>query len=317
MVQASLPRPTRGRALVVATSLLVLLGMTAGPLNSNRVEAQAKKGDAKDAKSDPKAPGDLKTGVVAGSNDVIVGGGVEQIAYINQQLADKWQANKLRPADRCTDYEFIRRATLDLIGRIAEPKEIREFLNWPSELRRSKLVDKLLKGEECANNIANIYTNLLMTRTGPKRHHEQMQAWLTEEFFKSDANWARIATSLISASGKENGDNDAPAVNFILVHLGDEIKGNSEESGRYEMVPVTSRITRLFLGLRTQCTQCHNHPFNDEWKQENFWGINAYLRQVDTPGGRPVNNGKKKDGKPQIHSIVDNPNFNRSMLVLL
>jgi hypothetical protein len=35
----------------------------------------------------------------------------------------------------------------------------------------------------------------------------------------------------------------------------------------------------LFLGLQVQCTQCHNHPFND-WKQQKYWELNAFFRQT-------------------------------------
>lgn len=50
------------------------------------------------------------------------------------------------------------------------------------------------------------------------------------------------------------------------------------------MVPITSRVTRLFLGIQTQCTQCHDHPFDANLKQNHFWGINAFFRQVERKG---------------------------------
>src|SRR5262249_45019728 len=144
------------------------------------------------------------------------------------------------------------------------------------------------KGEDYASNFATLWTNLLMTRSGPKTNHLQMHVWLSEEFAKKDADWSRTVTSLLAAVGQDNGDGDAPAVNFILAHMGERVPPDkAEKNGKWELVPVTSRITRLFLGLRTQCAQCHDHPFNDDWRQENFWGINAYLRQVDAPDGRP------------------------------
>ena len=46
-------------------------------------------------------------------------------------------------------------------------------------------------------------------------------------------------------------------------------------------VPLTSRTTRLFLGQQIQCTQCHDHPSND-WKQADFWGINAFFKGMKT-----------------------------------
>ena len=49
----------------------------------------------------------------------------------------------------------------------------------------------------------------------------------------------------------------------------------------FDAVPLTSITTRVFLGQQIQCTQCHDHPSND-WKQADFWGINAFFRGVRT-----------------------------------
>jgi hypothetical protein len=116
-----------------------------------------------------------------------------------------------------------------------------------------------------------------------------------------------MVTELLTATGKTN---DNRAVNYILTHLGEPIKGDrQQEEGQFEMVPVTSRTTRLFLGLQTQCTQCHDHPFNPEWKQKHFWGINAFFRQVQRQGQPPpVNN---RQAMPTVMTLSDNPNLNR------
>jgi len=41
------------------------------------------------------------------------------------------------------------------------------------------------------------------------------------------------------------------------------------KDGHFQMVPVTSRITRLFLGTQVQCAQCHDHPFYNNIKQKD------------------------------------------------
>jgi hypothetical protein len=310
MAHAPQRHPGLRRALFLGTALALVGGLLTGPLDLQRATGQTKKADPDPKKTEP---GDPKKG---DKSDVIVGGGVEQIAFINEQIEKKWKDNKIEPSERCSDYEFIRRASLDIVGRIAKPAEIREYMGWPADQRRSKLIDKLLNSKEYPENFANLWANLLMTRTGPPLQHMQMMVWLTDEFDKKNADWSKVVTSLLSATGKDNGDGDEPAVNFILAHLGDRLPGNPGENGQWSLVPVTSRITRLFLGLRTQCTQCHDHPFNDEWKQENFWGINAYLRQVEAPNGQPSAMKKKKDMPKDFHYILkDNPNFNVKGLV--
>lgn len=211
----------------------------------------------------------------------------ETIRILNEKLAQGWKANKLAPSARCSDHEFIRRASLDLIGRIAKVEEIQRFLKDPPDSRRRLLIDRLLANEEFAENWANLWRVWLMTRSGaldPNRaiFHEQMKDWLHERFAQPSLSWKELVTELITATGKTN---ENGAVNFILAHLGEAVPGDKRsEEGYFEMVPITSRVTKLFLGLQTQCTQCHDHPFNPEWKQHHFWGINAFFRQIRREG---------------------------------
>ncbi len=302
--------------LLMGAGLLALVALVGGP---RAVVAQ--KGDKKDDTKGIKVP-ERPSQIF---NDIMVGkGGVEQVNFINEQIEKGWNANKLDPSERCSDYEFIRRASLDLIGRIAKVSEIQQFLSDPPRERRSRLIERLLESDEFPNHFANLWTNLLLTRAAHKRSHDQMHLWLYEEFEKKESSWKDIVTEILTASGPlndklENGQvktKGRPAGNFILAHLGEQIPGTSRENGKFEMVPVTSRTTRLFLGLRTQCTQCHDHPFNDEWRQSHFWGVNAFFRQVDAPNGRPTVGGdNRKQMAAGQYSLVDNPSFNGEAIV--
>jgi hypothetical protein len=210
------------------------------------------------------------------------------VKLIDEGLKTGWADNKITPAPRCDDYEFIRRASLDVIGRIATPAEIKTFLDEPVKERRPKLIDRLLASEEYNKNWANIWANWLLTRSGAfgrGQYHEETQVWL-EDQFSLNKPFHEIAKALIGAEGKntENG-----AVNFILAHVGEvSPKGEERENGQFNMVPITSRISRLFLGIQTQCCQCHDHPFDAKLKQNHFWGINAFLHQVKREGTPPV-----------------------------
>ena len=89
----------------------------------------------------------------------------------------------------------------------------------------------------------------------------------------------RFVFELVSAEGTsdENG-----AVNFLARHLNNGA------------VPATAITARIFLGLQVQCTQCHNHPFND-WKQSQFWSMNAFF------------SGTRRLGNRQAFRLVDQP----------
>ena len=83
------------------------------------------------------------------------------------------------------------------------------------------------------------------------------------------------------------------------------------------MVPVTSRTTKLFLGLRTQCVQCHDHPFNGEWKQQHFWGINAFFRQPTRRAAGPAMMAAEeaKASRKASASCVDDTDLNTKGMV--
>jgi len=265
MSARAVPRSGEAGQGLRAPASLVLAAVLAVILGPGRVAAQA-------------------PGQPAGSG----GGTGEVVKLINTTLAASWKENKVTPSAPADDHEFIRRASLDIIGRIATPREIEEFLKQPQESRRAWLVERLLKSEDYAKHWANLWTTWLLTRSGVfgrGQYHEQMQTWL-EDQFAQNRPLNQLATALITAEGKntENG-----AVNFVLAHVGDPVPApDVPRSGHFEMVPITSRISRLFLGIQTQCTQCHDHPFDAKLKQNHFWGINAFLRQVRREGTPPM-----------------------------
>lgn len=213
----------------------------------------------------------------------------EMSKLINTRLEAAWKANKVTPARYIDDHEFIRRASLDIIGRIAKVSEIERFLKDPPQTRRSLLVDRLLASDEYAEHWSDLWTNWLLSRSGVFGRglwHKQMDDWLRDQFALNKP-FHQMAKDLVAATGK-NSDTGNGAVNFILAHVGEATPAaRRAEEGQFEMVPITSRITRLFLGVQVQCAQCHDHPFTNAIKQKHFWGVNAYLRQVERTGTVP------------------------------
>jgi hypothetical protein len=322
--------------LALGTFAILALVLTDGGL----LEAQAKKetkaaakskkdGDEskEETKETPKKEIKYVQNIPPVTDKLLTSQGVEQVAKINELIKQNWINNKVNPSARCSDYEFIRRASLDIIGRIATEKEVLTFVNkQPAETRRSWLIEELLKSKEFGENFANIWTVMLLTRTNSQKFYQEMlRDWLTERFNDDKADWSKITYDILTAKGK---DNDNAAVLYFAHNVGEEIrqdtskKGRASEeelrsNGKWDMVPVTSRTTRLFLGLRTQCVQCHDHPFNGEWFQSNFWGINAFFRQTDI-SQRPTMMMAKKKGKgvqPVHVEVHDNKTYNEKGVV--
>ena len=259
----------------------------------------------------------------------------QQSHIINQELTKDMKAAELKPSKKASDYEFVRRAFIDIVGRIPTAEEVRDFTEGGNN--RAKLIHRLLYEKdykprftdrlnpkdpksvvtydyaaEYAGNFANLWTVWLMTRGGVADvYHESMSLWLEEQFSKNTP-WNEMVRELLTATGKTN---ENGAVSFVMAHLGQRVPRDKQmEDGRFDAVPITSRVTRLFLGIQTKCIQCHDHPFNPEWKQDNFWGVDSFFRQVEregTPALQAGLTGKKKMTALPV-SLHDNPDLNKS-----
>lgn len=216
--------------------------------------------------------------------------GLAQVSEINSQIRGLWSEYSIQPSSPATEGEWCRRVYLDVLGRVPSYAELMEYLKAKSPNKRAELVNGLLHGEsfveEYARNWTTIWTNVLIGRSGGTERNsltnrEGMQKYLRDSFARNKS-YDRMVEELVSATGantpglpKFNG-----AVNFLSMKLDEDAT---------QATAVTSKV---FLGLQLQCTQCHNHPFN-EWKQGKFWEMNAFFRQTValrrfTPGTRDV-----------------------------
>lgn len=219
---------------------------------------------------------------------------VKQIDALVEQL---WKEYELKPSKPATDAEWCRRVFLDTIGRIPSTKESNDFVGSRESNKKELLIETLLYDdvytEEFARNWTTVWTNLLIGRTGGNDNRsmisrEGMQKYLRDSFAR-EKPYNTMVRELVTATGtttpgdpKFNG-----ATNFLIDKVNDE---NASLA--------TSATTKTFLGLQVQCTQCHNHPFND-WKQQKYWEMNAFFRQV-----RAFNGGMRaRDGG--VAQLVD------------
>ena len=182
---------------------------------------------------------------------------------LDRMIKEAWDEAKIKPSKIAPEPEFLRRAYLDLLGRVPNIQEATAYLENRDPAKRTKLVEYLLAHSDYPKNFGNIWTVNLIGRQRQERQVDRaaLSSWLRRQFADNRA-WDKVAFDLITAKGsnKENG-----AVNFTLAHM---------EGGA---VPLTSMTTRVFLGQQIQCTQCHDHPSND-WKQADFWGANAFFK---------------------------------------
>lgn len=201
-----------------------------------------------------------------------------QVAEINKAIERNWTDFEIRPSPEAPDAVWCRRVYLDILGRIPTLQELEAFTSERGKDKRRKLVQNLLHDdaytEEYARNWATIWTNILIGRSGGTdrrsfTNRDGMQKYLRDSFAVNKP-YNEMVFELISATGstKPGTETFNGATNFLI----DKV---NEENG----VLATSSTSRIFLGLQVQCTQCHNHPFN-QWKQQKFWEFNAFFRQT-------------------------------------
>ena len=203
---------------------------------------------------------------------------IPQVQLIDAAIEQQWNDYSLKPSPVEDDLKWGRRVFLDLIGRIPSYQESLEFEKDRSSDKRQKLVDRLLNDsrytEEFATHWANVWSNILIGRSGGTQRNsftsrEGLAKYLRDSF-ANNKSYDRMVYELITATGtsKPGTSNFNGAVNF----LADKVNA---ENGTL----ATSATAKIFLGMQVQCTQCHNHPFN-QWKQQKFWEFNAFFRQT-------------------------------------
>lgn len=182
---------------------------------------------------------------------------------IDQLVFRKLHQLQIQPSQPCSDTDFLRRATLDLTGRLPTLSESRDFAANTSQNRRSALVDKLLADDDHAKFWSMKWADLLrcnserLTSNGAHK----FRRWLFE-VVKSDMPLDQFAEQLLTANGSTNSN---PATNYWRA---------SRDS-----LDATETTAQLFLGIRIQCAKCHNHPF-EKWTQDDYYGMAAAFHRV-------------------------------------
>ena len=201
-----------------------------------------------------------------------------QVAMIDQMIEQGWDSFEIKPAAVAEDEQWCRRVFLDIIGRIPTGEELGEFMEGSRHDRRRELVERLLHDdrytEEYAGHWSTVWTNILIGRSGGNERgsmisRDGMQKYLRDSFARNKP-YDTLVRELVTASGstKPGTENFNGAVNFLVDKVNEE-----------KAVLATSSTSRIFLGQQVQCTQCHNHPFN-QWKQQMFWEFNSFFRQT-------------------------------------
>jgi hypothetical protein len=201
-----------------------------------------------------------------------------QVEKIDMAMQAGWADAGVKPSPAEDELKWCRRVYLDLIGRIPSFEELAEFAKDKTPSKKLNLVQKLLNDdrytEEYANHWGTVWTNTLIGRNGGMEDRtltdrSGMQKYLRDAFARNKP-YNDMVYELVTATGstKPGTEGFNGATNFLAMKVNEEVGTQA-----------TAAVSRIFLGLQVQCTQCHNHPFN-QWKQQKFWEFNAFFRQT-------------------------------------
>ena len=193
--------------------------------------------------------------------------------YIDELVDAKLATLRIAPAGLCTDAEFVRRVYLDLAGTLPPAAATRAFVASDDPGKRAALIDDLLAGQAFADLWVMKWSELLKIRTTIQfsgKNAVLYHDWLRDQI---DGNTPVDETvrDLLASTG---GTFDTPAVNFYQTET--------------DTLKTAENVAQVFMGMRVQCAQCHNHPF-DRWTMDDYYGFAAFFAQV----------GRKQGGDPR------------------
>ncbi|GEP44200.1 hypothetical protein BGE01nite_34910 [Brevifollis gellanilyticus] len=188
---------------------------------------------------------------------------------IDALLAEDWQKNQLTANAPSNDETFVRRAHLDIIGRIPTLQETQAFLSSQEKDKRAKLIDQLLASDGYAQHMFHFWADILRVQSRANGGQGEMTSKPYLEHVKKrireNLPYDVFVRELLTAQGKVW---DNPAIGYYMRDLGMPLEN-------------LANTTRVFLGTRIECAQCHNHPF-DKWTQMQFYQMAAFTYPLET-----------------------------------
>ncbi len=198
--------------------------------------------------------------------------GAEELNYVDTHIHEKLRKLRIIPSDVCSDEEFLRRATLDIVGMLPTAEEYQKFVVDTDPLKRNRVVDELLDRKEFVELWVMKWAELLMIRTTQQIAYKPMlryYQWLQERL----ANNVPIDKMVQELLGANGGTFENAATNYYQMET-DPLK-------------VSENVAQVFMGMRVQCAQCHNHPF-DRWTMDDYYSFAAFFSQIGRkPGEDP------------------------------
>ncbi len=205
----------------------------------------------------------------------------ENPTWIDELVNTKLAALRIAPSGICNDETFLRRVTLDLVGLVPTPEERVAFLADTRPDKRAQVIDELMSRKEFVELWVMKWAEILQIRSinnivdpkGAILYHQ----WLDRRIAANEPV-DKMVRDLITAKG---GTFENPPTNYFQAER--------------DTLKLSENVAQAFLGMRIQCAQCHNHPF-DRWTMDDYYGFAAFFKQI----------ARKRGADPREAIVYDN-----------
>ncbi len=186
-----------------------------------------------------------------------------RVNFIDDHVLRTVSDLRLTVSPAADDATFLRRVTLDLIGRLPSRDNVVEFLAEPDG-KRERVVNRLLDSDAFVEYWTYRFANLLRVLPQPndKQGAQAYHAWIRQQIQRRTP-MNQIARELLIAVGDTH---QVGPANFA--------RSSTDARAQAELV------SQVFMGTRLQCANCHNHPL-DRWTQDDYHGLAAVFARLE------------------------------------
>ena len=182
-------------------------------------------------------------------------------AVIDQLVQQKLDEAQIAPAAGINDAEFLRRATLDLAGRIPTRQETIEFLADEDTGKRVRLVDRLMAAPDFSFHHRNELDILLLARL---QWNTEWRSYLLSAV-RENKGWDQIVREILLPEKHRPDDKGAAA--FLKQRAND-------------LDAMTNDTSTLLFGVNIACAKCHDHPLVPDWHQDHYFGFASFFKRT-------------------------------------
>lgn len=241
---------------------------------------------------------------------------VPEVNYIDREVFAKLRRLNIVPSELSSDQEFLRRVTIDTLGTLPSPDDVRKFLADRDPKKREKKIDELLAhpmhAALWATKLCDITGNNTDALENPQQQRpklsQQWHDWLRKRMAEN-MPYDEIVRGVLCATSRDGLSPEEWIKQQLEIDQA-TAKGFSTSYAerpsldlfwrRQQNVPIDQwgeKTAAAFLGIRLECAQCHKHPF-DRWTQHDYRAYANLFAQVSL-GESPEATKAIRDSQPK------------------